>query len=57
MINPARRDTTKSFYADVYIWVDEGFTSYAEYKILAVDKEGKEYEYPTLVATPRLKEN
>jgi hypothetical protein len=56
LINPVRKDTTQSFYADVYIWVDEGFTSYAEYRIVAIDKEGKEYEFPTLVATPNVKD-
>jgi hypothetical protein len=56
LINLIRKDTKQSFYADVYIWLDEGFTSYAEYKVVAIDKEGKEYEFPTLVSTPNVKD-
>jgi hypothetical protein len=55
LINPTRKGSKQSFSPDVYIWVHEGFTSYAEYKLVAIDSEGKEYEFPTLVFTPIMK--
>lgn len=36
-----------------YIWVDEGFSSFAIYKIIGTFKDGKEYEFPTIVAATK----
>jgi hypothetical protein len=37
----------------VSAWVDEGFTSFAVYRIAGIGKDGKEYAIPTMVSTPR----